>query len=513
MEKKVRVRYAPSPTGPQHIGGIRTALYNYLFAKKHGGECILRIEDTDEKRFVPGAVDYLLDSVKWCGFEFDEGVHVGGDYGPYQQSQRKDIYQKYAQQLLDSGHAYYAFDTSEELDEMRERLKAMKVAAPQYNGTTRTSMKNSLTLSEDEVKRKLEAGDPYVLRLKVPRNQEIRIKDEVRGWVVVSSNQIDDKVLMKETGTPTYHLANVVDDHLMEITHVIRGEEWLPSAPLHSLLYEFLGWKDEMPKFAHLPLLLKPNGNGKLSKRDGDKLGFPVFPLNWNDPVTDELSSGYKEGGYFPGAFLNMLAFLGWNPGTEQELFSMEELIEAFSIERVGKSGAKFDFDKVKWYNQQYLRMLSGEELAKLAGPIAEEKGYDLSNVDLAGICEMMKERATFTKDLIEEGSYFFERPAVYDEKTVKKKWKEQTPAIIEEFLTQLEGIAAFKADNIESVFKGFLEAKELGMGAVLPNFRVLVTGKGMGPSMFTICELLGKEETIERIKVGKAAITELKAV
>lgn len=513
MENKVRVRYAPSPTGPQHIGGIRTALYNYLFAKKHGGEVILRIEDTDEKRFVPGAVDYLLDAVKWCGFEFDEGVHVGGDYGPYQQSERKEIYQKYVQQLLDSGHAYYAFDTAEELDEMRERLKAMKVAAPQYNGTTRMNMKNSLTLSEDEVKRKLDAGDPYVVRIKIPRNQEVRIKDEVRGWVVVNSNQIDDKVILKETGTPTYHLANVVDDHLMKITHVIRGEEWLPSAPLHALLYEFLGWKDEMPKFAHLPLLLKPNGNGKLSKRDGDKLGFPVFPLNWKDPQSGEVSSGYREAGYFPGAFLNMLAFLGWNPGTEQEMFSMEELIEAFSIERVGKSGAKFDFDKVKWFNQQYLRKRSAEDLASLAEPFLAEKGWNNTSVNLAAVCELMKERATFVQDLINEGPYFFEKPSEYDEKTVKKKWKEDTPAIIEEFLGRLESIQDFKADAIEKVFKDFLEEKELGMGKVLPNFRVLVTGKGMGPSMFAICEILGKEEVVERIKVGMQNIAELKAV
>ncbi len=511
MESKVRVRYAPSPTGPQHIGGIRTALYNYLFAKKHGGEVILRIEDTDEKRFVPGAVDYLLESVKWCGFEFDEGVHVGGDYGPYQQSQRKEIYQKYAQQLLDAGHAYYAFDTPEELDEMRERLKAMKVAAPQYNATTRMSMKNSLTLSEDEVKRKLDAGEPYVLRIKIPRNEEIRIKDEVRGWVVVNSSQIDDKVIMKETGTPTYHLANVVDDHLMKISHVIRGEEWLPSAPLHVLLYRFLGWEETMPKFAHLPLLLRPDGKGKLSKRDGDKYGFSVFPLNWQDPESGDTWSGYREDGYFPEAFLNMLAFLGWNPGTEQELFSIDELIEAFSIERVGKSGAKFDHDKAKWFNQQYLRKKTGEELAQLVEPFAKEAGIDTSKVNMPAFCEMMKERATFVKDILGEGMYFFNRPAEFDEKTVSKKWKDETPAIIEEFLGRLEAIENFVSAEVEKVFKSFLEEKELGMGAVLPNFRVLVTGMGMGPSMFDICEILGKEEVVARIKEGKTKIEALK--
>lgn len=511
MEKKVRVRYAPSPTGPQHIGGIRTALYNYLFAKKHGGEIVLRIEDTDQTRYVPGAEDYLVEAVKWCGFDFDEGVHLGGKYGPYRQSERKAMYRQYADFLIENDKAYYAFDTPEELDEMRARLKAAKVAAPQYNATTRTNMKNSLTLSEDEVQKRLESGEPYVIRLKVPRNEEIRVNDMVRGWVVVNSSQIDDKVLFKSDGMPTYHLANVVDDHLMEITHVIRGEEWLPSAPLHVLLYQYLGWEDTMPQFAHLPLLLKPDGNGKLSKRDGDRLGFPVFPLRWVDPKTEEVSSGYREGGYFPEAFLNMIAFLGWNPGTEQEMFSMEELIEAFSIERVGKSGAKFDFDKVKWYNQQYLRAKSGNELAELLKATLEDKGITYDANKLPAICELMKERATFVNDMLVEGDFFFQTPSEYDEKTVRKKWKEQTPAIVQAFLEELKGEEVFQAEVLETKFKSFLEAKELGMGAVLPNLRVLITGKGMGPSLFQIAEILGKEEVLNRITSGLTKIEGLK--
>lgn len=511
MEKKVRVRYAPSPTGPQHIGGIRTALYNYLFAKKNGGEIILRIEDTDQTRYVPGAEEYLVESVKWCGFDFDEGVHVGGKYGPYRQSERKGIYRQYSDHLIENGHAYYAFDTPEELDEMRERLKAAKVAAPQYNATTRTSMKNSLTLSEDEVNKRLESGDPYVIRLKVPRNEEVRVHDLVRGWVVVNSSQIDDKVLFKSDGMPTYHLANVVDDHLMEISHVIRGEEWLPSAPLHVLLYRYLGWEDTMPEFAHLPLLLKPDGNGKLSKRDGDRLGFPVFPLRWVDPKTEEVSSGYREGGYFPEAFLNMIAFLGWNPGTEQELFSMEELIQAFSIERVGKSGSKFDFDKVKWYNQQYLRAKSGQELATLLKTELDASGLSYNDAQLPAICELMKERATFVKDMITEGDFFFSAPSEYDEKTVRKKWKEATPDHIAAFLNELKSAEDFSAAVLEEKFKAFLEANELGMGAVLPNLRVLITGKGMGPSLFQISEILGKEEVVNRIEKGMVEISALK--
>ena len=363
---KVRVRFAPSPTGPLHIGGVRTALYNYLFAKKNGGKMILRIEDTDQKRYVDGAEQYILDSLEWCGIHLDESIIHGGKYGPYRQSQRKEIYRPYAEQLVNNGFAYYAFDTAEELTLMRERMKKAGVTSPQYNSVTRSTMKNSLSLSDDEVKKRLNNEEPYVIRIKMPRNQEVKLFDVIRGWVVVNTNKMDDKVIFKSDGMPTYHLANVVDDYLMKISHVIRGEEWLPSAPLHVLLYEYLGWKSQQPQFAHLPLLLKPDGNGKLSKRDGDRLGFPVFPLNWKNPETGEISLGYKEAGYLPEAFINMLAFLGWNPGTPQEIFSIDDLCETFTLDRVGKSGAKFDFDKTKWFNQQYLRSKSKLELAEM---------------------------------------------------------------------------------------------------------------------------------------------------
>ncbi|MDQ4142029.1 MAG: glutamate--tRNA ligase, partial [Bacteroidota bacterium] len=391
MEREVRVRFAPSPTGPLHIGGVRTALYNYLFAKKMGGKMLLRIEDTDQNRFVPGAEDYIFESLAWCGIQLDESPLNGGPHAPYRQSERKPIYMQYAMQLIEAGHAYYAFDTAEELDAMRERLKAAKVTTPQYNAITRNTMKNSLTLPEDEVKRRLESGEPYVIRLKVPRKEEIRLKDLIRGWVVVHSSAIDDKVLMKSDGMPTYHLANIVDDHLMEITHVIRGEEWLPSAPLHVLLYRYLGWESTMPEFAHLPLLLKPDGNGKLSKRDGDKLGFPVFPLQWTDPFTGEKSSGYRESGYLPEAFVNFLAFLGWNPGTQQELFTMEELAEAFTIDRIGKSGTRFDINKARWYNEQYLRAKPDEELAQYLITALTEHNIECSLEKAIKISSVMK--------------------------------------------------------------------------------------------------------------------------
>ncbi len=494
--EKVRVRFAPSPTGPLHMGCVRTALYNYLFAKKHGGDFLLRIEYTDQARYVPGAEDYIIDALRWCNITVDEGAGVGGDCGPYRQSERKEMYREYADQLLASGHAYYAFDTTEELDEMRERMKNAGVPSPQYNQVTRTAMKNSLALSEDEVKRRMDAGERYVIRAKMPRNEEVKINDLIRGWVVVNTNNLDDKVLFKSDGMPTYHLANVVDDHLMTISHVIRGEEWLPSAPLHVLLYQFFGW--EAPLFAHLPLILKPDGNGKLSKRDGDRLGFPVFPTEWMNPETKEVSSGYREGGYFPEAFTNMLAFLGWNPGTSQELFNMDELVEAFSLERVGKAGAKFDFDKTKWFNQQYLRAKSGTELAELVKTFSV--GQEIDEAYFAAVCELMKERATFPKDIWEESRVFFTAPSSYDEKTIRKKWKEKTPKIMRELQDLLGGISDFTSENIETAFKAFLEEKELGFGAVLPNFRVAVTGLGMGPSMFQISALLGKEEVLSRI-------------
>ncbi|NEN22122.1 glutamate--tRNA ligase [Cryomorpha ignava] len=500
-DAKVRVRFAPSPTGPLHIGGVRTALYNYLFAKKHGGDFLLRIEDTDQTRFVPGAEEYVIEALKWCGITPDEGPGFGGEYGPYRQSDRKGSYREYAEQLIKDGKAYYAFDTSEELTEMRDRLKLAKVASPQYNTITRETMRNSLTMSSDDVENQIAEGMPYVIRFKMPRKEEVRVHDIIRGWVLVNTDTLDDKVLFKSDGMPTYHLANIVDDHKMKITHVIRGEEWLPSAPLHVLLYEAFGW--EAPKFAHLPLLLKPDGNGKLSKRDGDKLGFPVFPLEWKDPSSGEISSGYREQGYFKGAFINMLAFLGWNPGTTQELFSMDELIQAFTLERVGKAGAKFDPDKTKWFNQQYLRSKTDAELAEAIKPISEEMGYQKSDEFLAGVCTLMKERASFIPEIVTGGIYLFEKPETYDEKTVSKKWKEDTPDRMRSLMGDFEKIENFDSSEIEVVFKAFLERESLGMGAVLPNLRLLVTGEGMGPSLFEIMALLGKEESLDRMKTG----------
>lgn len=496
MQKKVRVRFAPSPTGPLHMGGVRTALYNYLFAKKHNGDFILRIEDTDQTRYVQGAEDYIIESLKWCGITPNEGQGFGGDFGPYRQSERKHLYKQYVDQLVEADKAYYAFDTPDELDQQRENAKKQGLAGWQYNAVTRQYLKNSTSLSADEVQQKLKAGEPYVVRIKLPRNEEIRFHDEIRGWVVVNTTNMDDKVLFKSDGMPTYHMANIVDDHLMEISHVIRGEEWLPSAPLHVILYQYLGW--EAPKFAHLPLILKPDGNGKLSKRDGDRLGFPVFPLEWKSPEGD-ISSGYRENGYFAEAFVNMLAFLGWNPGTSQEIFNLSQLTDAFTLERVGKSGAKFDPEKTKWFNQQYLRAKTGEELATLVKPYL---GFEVSDNYLAKVCQLMKERASFIKDLVND-TYLFEPPSEFDEKTIRKKWKEQTPSIVEELTNRFNSLEEFTADKVEETFKAFLAEKELGMGAVLPNFRLLVTGKGMGPSMFQISELLGKEEVVKRLKSG----------
>jgi glutamyl-tRNA synthetase len=510
-EDKVRVRFAPSPTGPLHIGGVRTAMYNYLFAKKHGGDFILRIEDTDQNRFVQGAEDYIIESLKWAGIEPNEGQGFGGDFGPYKQSERKPMYRAFAEKLVENGNAYYAFDTAEDLENMREKAKLAKMPNWQYNNITRNSMKNSLTLSADELKTNLDSGAPYTIRIKMPRNEDVRFEDEIRGWVVVNTNNMDDKVIFKSDGMPTYHLANVVDDYSMKISHVIRGEEWLPSAPLHVLLYRYLGWEDAMPKFAHLPLILKPDGNGKLSKRDGDRLGFPVFSLEWTDPKTNEVSSGYREKGYFNEAFINMLAFLGWNPGTAQELFSLEELTQAFTLDRVGKAGAKFDPDKTKWFNQQYLRSKSNEELAALVKPSATKKGIDVSDEFLAGVCGLMKERASFIVELL-DSDYFFNAPENYDEKTVRKKWKEETPERMRGLKDTFAAVTDFNSETLETTFKQYLEEKELGMGAVLPNFRVLVTGMGMGPSMFDIAALLGKEETLNRIENGISRVEALKA-
>ncbi|MCO6501441.1 MAG: glutamate--tRNA ligase [Vicingus serpentipes] len=499
MEKKVRVRFAPSPTGPLHIGGVRTALYNYLFAKKHGGDFILRVEDTDQTRYVKGAEDYIIEALNWCGITPNEGIGAGGEFGPYRQSERKEqgTYKKYVDQLIASGNAYYAFDTPSELEEMRERLKQTGSSSQSYDMNSRDTMKNSLTLSPEEVQHKIAAGEPYVVRVKIPRNEEVKFKDIIRGYVVVDSVNLDDKVLYKSDGMPTYHMANVVDDYLMKITHVIRGEEWLPSGPLHVLLYKFLGWENEMPEFAHLPLILKPNGNGKLSKRDGDAGGFPVFPIEWKSPE-GEISSGYRESGYFPEAHINMLAFLGWNPGTEQEIFSMEELVEAFTLERVGKSGAKFDPDKTKWFNEQYLRKKSNEELAELIKPADGKYSAEL----LTRVCGLMKERVSFPKEIMEQGNYFFEAPKTYDQKTVNKKWKENSPQIVADLVTVFAN-TEFTAEALETAFKAYVEEKELGFGTPMIAIRLAITGVGGGPSLFEIMEVIGKEESINRLKAG----------
>ena len=508
MSEKIRVRFAPSPTGPLHMGGVRTALYNYLFAKKNGGTFILRIEDTDEKRFVPGAKEYILASLKWCGIEPTEGEGYGGEKGPYTQSERKHIYPQYAQQLVDNGHAYLAFDTAEDLEKMREQAKTMGLANWQYNATTRSSMKNSLSLSKEVVAEKLANKEPFTIRMKMPRNTEIKFEDEIRGWVSVNTNNLDDKVLVKETGVPTYHLANIVDDHLMDISHVIRGEEWLPSAPLHVHIYDAFGW--DRPKFAHLPLILRPDGKGKLSKRDGDKLGFPVFPIDWLS-ADGEKYSGYKENGYLPAAFINMLAFLGWNPGDNKEIFSLKELEEVFTLDRVGKSGARFDPEKTKWFNQQYLRALSNDQLAEMLKPILLENKYDYDATYAAKVCGLMKERATFISDIMDEGAYFFTTIKEYDAKTVQKKWKEDTKAIMVELTDILSEIDDFTQANIETAFSNYLAKNEYGFGKVGPGFRLLVTGKGMGPSMFEICETLGKTIVIKRMSEGIAKIESLK--
>lgn len=505
MENKVRVRFAPSPTGALHIGGVRTALYNYLFARKMGGKMLLRIEDTDQTRFVPGAEEYILESLTWVGIHIDEGVHQGGPHAPYRQSERKPMYRQYAQQLVDSGKAYYAFDTPEELDAMRERLKAAKVATPQYNAITRNQMKNSLTLPEDEVKERLASGEPYVIRLKVPRKEEVRLNDLIRGWVMVHSSTIDDKVLMKSDGMPTYHLANVVDDHLMEITHVIRGEEWLPSAPLHVLLYQAFGWLDTMPQFAHLPLLLKPDGNGKLSKRDADQLGFPIFPLDWNgiDYKTGEpvFSQGYRETGYLPEALINFLALLGWNPGTQQELFTMDDLVEAFSIERVGKAGVKFDINKAKWFNQQYLRAKPDSQLAQYLLTALKENNISCTEEKAIKISHVMKERATFPNDLWTEAQYFFHAPEAYDAQVIQSKWNPEAAAIIGDFKEALQNVGELTADIVKNTLQTVLDKHGVKIGKVLQALRVTITGVGTGPDLMQIMEILGKQETTTRLE------------
>lgn len=509
MSNNVRVRFAPSPTGALHIGGLRTALYNYLFAKKMGGQFIIRIEDTDQARYVASAEAYIKEALDWLNITPDESPwNDKGKVGPYRQSERKANYQQYSQQLLDAGHAYYAFDSPEEIEAMRERLKAAKVNTPQYNAITRMQMKNSLTLSAQEVAQKLDAGEPYVVRLKVPRKEEVRLNDMVRGWVMVHSSQMDDKVIMKSDGMPTYHLANVIDDHLMGITHVIRGEEWLPSAPLHVLLYQFFGWESTMPQFAHLPLLLKPDGNGKLSKRDAEKHGFPIFPLAWRDPASGEKVDGFREQGYLPDALLNFLAFLGWNPGSEQELFSVEELSEAFTIERIGKSGTKFDINKAKWFNQQYLKNKTNAELAAHLQPILAEHNIELPNTKIERIVHAMKERVTFIHEFWTEGQYFFMRPQQYDEKVVTKKWNAEVAKVLSLYAYALLKVDHLDGNIAKSTLMDVLEQEGTGMGKMMQSLRVSITGAGAGPDLMDIIEILGKQEIAERIQL---AIVELK--
>ena len=496
-ERKVRVRFAPSPTGPLHIGGVRTALYNYLFARQHNGELVFRIEDTDSNRFVPGAEEYILESFRWLGIKFDEGVSFGGNHGPYRQSERREIYKKYVRQLLEEGKAYYAFDTPEELEAKRAEGSNF-----QYDSHTRMQMRNSLTLPKDEVERLISEGEQYTVRFKIEPGQEIHINDMIRGDVCIKSDILDDKVLYKSADElPTYHLANIVDDHLMEISHVIRGEEWLPSAPLHVLLYQAFGWEDTMPRFAHLPLLLKPEGKGKLSKRDGDRLGFPVFPLEWHDPKTEEVSSGYRESGYFPEAVVNFLALLGWNPGTEQELFSLDELVQAFDITKCSKSGAKFDYQKGIWFNHEYILRKSDEEIARLFAPIVANNGVEETFERVQLVVSMMKDRVSFVKELWPLCSFFFIAPTEYDEKTVKKRWKENSTQQMTELCEVLENIEDFSIEGQEVIVEKWIADKGYKMGDIMNAFRVALVGIGKGPGMFDISAFLGKEETIHRLK------------
>ncbi|MBQ5983084.1 MAG: glutamate--tRNA ligase [Prevotella sp.] len=495
-ERKVRVRFAPSPTGPLHIGGVRTALFNYLFARQHHGDFVFRIEDTDSNRFVPGAEDYIIESFRWLGIKFDEGVSFGGEHGPYRQSERRAIYKKYVDQLLAAGKAYIAFDTPEELEAKRNEIQNF-----QYDAHTRMLMRNSLTMEATEVQRRIDEGEQYVVRFMVTPGVEVHVHDMIRGEVVIKSDIIDDKVLYKSADElPTYHLANIVDDHLMEITHVIRGEEWLPSAPLHVLLYEAFGWQDTMPAFAHLPLLLKPEGKGKLSKRDGDRLGFPVFPLEWHDPKSGEISSGYRESGYFPEAVINFLALLGWNPGTEQEMFTLDELVEAFDISRCSKAGAKFDYQKGIWFNHEYILKKSNEEIAALFAPIVANNGIDVPMERVVKVVEMMKDRVSFVKELWPLCSFFFISPTEYDEKTVKKRWKEYSAQQMSELAEVLKGIDDFTVEGQEPVVMKWVEDKQYKLGDVMNAFRLALVGIGKGPGMFDISAFLGKEETLKRL-------------
>ncbi|SIS38410.1 glutamyl-tRNA synthetase [Zobellia uliginosa] len=501
MSQRVRVRFAPSPTGPLHIGGVRTALFNYLFAKKHGGDFILRIEDTDQNRYVEGAEQYIIDALNWCGLTFDEGPGLQGNYGPYRQSERKHLYKEYAETLIAKGKAYYAFDTSESLDVHRKGHEAEGKTFI-YNWHNRLKLDNSLSLSPEEVKNRLESGEAYVVRFLTPPDVKLHLKDLIRGTIEIDTNTLDDKVLFKSDGMPTYHLANIVDDHLMEITHVIRGEEWLPSLALHQQLYDAFGWK--APEFAHLPLIMKPVGKGKLSKRDGEKLGFPVFPLSWNE------SEGYKEAGYFPEAVVNFLALLGWNPGTEQEIFSLQELIDTFSIERVNKSGARFDPDKTKWYNQQYLQTKDDKELAGLYAEILKSKSIavdDQAKDYIEKVVSLIKERAVFVSDFWDLSDYFFEAPTSYNEKAAKKQWKADTPDILNRLVSVLEGIEEFSSAHVETTVKAWIGKEELSFGKVMPPLRLVIVGDMKGPHLFDIMAMIGKTDSIARIQKAMTAL------
>ncbi|MGJ8665349.1 MAG: glutamate--tRNA ligase [Patiriisocius sp.] len=496
MSQKVRVRFAPSPTGPLHIGGVRTALFNYLFAKKHGGDFILRVEDTDQTRYVEGAEDYIVEAMNWLHIPFDESPSKDGGHGPYRQSERKDLYLKYAEDLLASGNAYYAFDTAESLNEHRANHEAEGKTFI-YNWHNRLKLTNSLALSAGETQAKIDAGEPYVIRFKSPQDETLNMKDIIRGDIKIDTNILDDKVLFKSDGMPTYHLANIVDDHLMKITHVIRGEEWLPSMALHVLLYKAFGW--DAPQFAHLPLILKPVGNGKLSKRDGDKFGFPVFPLNWKTE-DGEIFPGYREDGYLPEAVVNMLAFLGWNPGTEQELFTLDQLIQDFDLARVNKSGAKFDFEKTKWFQQQYLQEVDDETLAIQFSKLLKEKGVE-TNINIAPVVASLKERATFVSDIWDEGSFFFERPKSYDEKAAEKAFKDGTAEILSSVKEIINGLNRFESSHISEAVKGWITSQEMGFGKVMMPLRLALVGEMKGPDVFEIASLLGKEETVARIE------------
>lgn len=498
MSKEVRVRFAPSPTGPLHIGGVRTALYNFLFARQNNGKLILRIEDTDQQRLVPGAEEYIIESLTWCGINFDEGVHVGGPFGPYKQSERKHLYKSYADLLVEKGLAYYAFDSLEELEQIRKKHETEKKVF-QYDIYTRTSLKNSLTLSKSECNEWINSGKPYVVRFKMPENRELILHDLIRGEVRVNTATLDDKVLFKSDGLPTYHLANVVDDHLMKISHVIRGEEWLPSLPLHYLLYEAFGWTDSMPLFAHLPLILKPDGKGKLSKRDGDRLGFPVFPCNWHNP-NGELYLGFREWGYLPEAFINMLALLGWNSGTEQEIFNIDELIRLFSIEKVNKSGARFDPEKAKWFNQQYLKNMPNSKLVNIIKPYLSQNNIQITDEKLETITELMKERAVFPKDIINEGMFFFRRPNTYDDAAIKKRIKPNTLVHFEKLYQIIENISIFEHQTIENAIGDFCQKHQIKLGEVMIPIRIALVGTTKGPHLGQIMQLIGKKESLDRI-------------